>query len=41
MIGWHARVYQQRNSVLLVTCHTKPGNSGTRRSPVFDLDALR
>lgn len=33
MTGWHARVHQQGDFVLLVTCHTKQGNSGTRRSP--------
>ena len=33
MIGWRARVHQQGDSVLLVTYHTKRGNSGTRRSP--------
>jgi hypothetical protein len=33
MIGWRARVYQQCDFVLLVACHTKRGNSGTRRSP--------
>jgi hypothetical protein len=33
MIGWRARVYQQYDSALSVTCHTKRGNSGTRRSP--------
>jgi hypothetical protein len=34
MIRRRARLYQQCDFVLLVTCHTKPGNSGTRRSPV-------
>ena len=33
MIGWRARLHQQCDFVLLVTCHTKRGNSGTRRSP--------
>jgi hypothetical protein len=33
MIGWRARLHQQRDSALSVTCHTKRGNSGTRRSP--------
>ena len=33
MIRWRARVHQQCDSTLLVTCHTKRGNSGTRRSP--------
>jgi hypothetical protein len=32
MIEWHARIHQQCDFVLLVTCHTKRGNSGTRRS---------
>jgi len=34
MIGWRARVHQQCDSALPVTCHAKRGNSGTRRSPV-------
>jgi hypothetical protein len=33
IIRRHARVYQQGDFVLLVTCHTKRHNSGTRRSP--------
>ena len=33
MIRRRARVYQQCDFVLLVTCHTKRDNSGTRRSP--------
>ena len=33
MIGWRARVHQQCDSALSVTCRTNRGNSGTRRSP--------
>jgi len=34
MVRRRARVRHQRDFVLLVTCHTKRDNSGTRRSPV-------
>ena len=33
MIRRRARVHQQRDFTLLLTCHAKRGNSGTRRSP--------
>ena len=36
MIGWRARVHQQRDSALLVTYHTNGRNSGTRRSPAVE-----
>ena len=36
MIRWRARVHQQCDFTLLVTCHTKRGNSGTRRSPAVN-----
>ena len=35
MIGWRARVHQQCDFTLLVTCQTNRGNSGTRRSPAW------
>jgi hypothetical protein len=42
MIGWRARVYQQYDSALSVTCHTNRGNSGTRRSPArYARDPIR
>jgi ribosome-associated heat shock protein Hsp15 len=33
MITWRARAHQQCDFVLLLTCRTKRGNPGTRRSP--------
>jgi hypothetical protein len=33
MITWRARAHQQCDSALLLTCQTKRGNPGTRRSP--------
>jgi hypothetical protein len=36
MIGWRARVHQQCDFALSLTCRTKRGNSGTRRSPAAD-----
>ena len=36
MITWRARTHQQCDLALLLTCPTKRGNSGTRRSPEID-----
>ncbi len=36
MIRWRARAHQQCDFALLLTCRTKRGNSGTRRSPAAE-----